>query len=73
VKESTKDKLVYHSALMIEWSHGKYCSIIELAYLNGSAGWGGRSNWHEDAFTADPGPKLLQCLPNVLIAPWYTR
>jgi hypothetical protein len=59
-KESTKDKLTYHGAIMIEWSHGKYCSILELAYHNGVAGWGGRCNWHEDSLSTDPGPNLLQ-------------
>ncbi|GMI20106.1 hypothetical protein TrRE_jg5448 [Triparma retinervis] len=71
-KESTKDKLTYHGAIMIEWNHGKYCSVLELAYHNGVGGWGGRCNWHEDSLNTDPGPKLLQCLPVYMIAPYKT-
>ena len=30
--ESTRDKLTYHSAVLLEWSHGKCCTIVELAW-----------------------------------------
>jgi len=38
-KESPKDKLTYHSLVLLEWDHGQYCSVVEAAYLNGLAGW----------------------------------
>ena len=40
--------MVYHSAILLEWIHGKYCTIFELAFFHGVGGYGGRSNWHED-------------------------
>ena len=27
--ESIKDKLTYHSIVLLEWDHGKYCSVVE--------------------------------------------
>ena len=49
-KEGVKDRIVYHSAILVEWSHGKHCTVFELAFLNGVGGWGGRSNWQEDRY-----------------------
>ena len=38
-KENAKDKLTYHSLVLLEWTHQQYCTVIEAAYLNGLAGW----------------------------------
>ena len=38
-KENPKDKLTYHTLVLLEWEHKKYCTVIEAAYLNGLAGW----------------------------------
>ena len=46
--ESIKDKLTYHSIVLLEWDHGKYCSVVELAWRQGLGGYKGRSNWIED-------------------------
>jgi hypothetical protein len=40
-KESPKDKLTYHSIVLLEWDHGKYCTVLEGAYLNGIGGYKG--------------------------------
>jgi hypothetical protein len=40
-KESPKDKLTYHSIVLLEWEHGTYCTVVEGAYLNGIGGYKG--------------------------------
>jgi hypothetical protein len=40
-KESAKDKLTYHSIVLLEWEHGRYCTVVEGAYLNGLGGYKG--------------------------------
>ena len=30
-KETRKDKLTYHSAILLEWDHAKYTTVVELA------------------------------------------
>ncbi|GMH80941.1 hypothetical protein TL16_g08759 [Triparma laevis f. inornata] len=35
-KEGVKDRVVYHSAILLEWSHAKHCTVFELAFLNGN-------------------------------------
>lgn len=39
LRESPKDKLTYHTIVLLEWDHGRYCTAIEAAYLNGMAGF----------------------------------
>ena len=34
-RESAKDRLTYHSVCLLEWDHGNYCTVVEMAYLNG--------------------------------------
>jgi hypothetical protein len=36
--ETNKQKLTYHGAILLEWSHGMYCTVVELATLNGVGG-----------------------------------
>jgi len=55
-KESAKDQLTYHALLLLEWDHGLYSSVIELAWWNGLGGYGGKSNWVSDL----PHPMLYQ-------------
>ena len=33
--ETNKDLLTYHSACLLEWDHGQFCTLVELATLNG--------------------------------------
>ena len=67
-KESAKEKLTYHAAVLLEWSHGEHCTVIELATLNGVGGRHGRSNWCEDKLAERPA--LYQAMPACMIAPW---
>ena len=46
--ETQKQKLTYHGAILLEWNHGKYCTVVELATLNGVGGRSGKANWHHD-------------------------
>ena len=46
-RESTKDKVVYHCCVLVEWDHGEYTTMFELAWVNGVTGNAGKSNWQE--------------------------
>ena len=35
-KKELKDPIEYHTGVLIEWDHGKHCTVVELAYLYGS-------------------------------------
>lgn len=41
-RETKKDKVTYHAAVLIEWDHKRHCTLIELATLNGVGGRYGR-------------------------------
>lgn len=66
--ETTKDKITWHTMMLMEWSHGKYCTVMELATFNGVGGRFGKANWFEDK--RDARPILYQKMPAMLIAPW---
>lgn len=68
-KESARDRITYHSVCVLEWDHGKYCSVLELAYLNGIGGYQGKSNFYDDRDAKVPN-KLFQAYPPELIQPW---
>jgi len=69
-KESAKDRVRYHSVVLLEWDHGKYCTVVEGAYLNGIGGYQGRSNWYEDR---DEQPNsLYKAFPPEMVSPWLT-
>jgi hypothetical protein len=36
LRESPRDRFVYHSVVLLEWEHGQYCTVVESAYLNGT-------------------------------------
>jgi len=69
-KESAKDKLTYHSVVLLEWDHGKFCTLVEGAYLNGIGGYKGKSNWYDDR--DEPVTALYKALPNEMIQPWLS-
>ena len=46
--ESAKDSLTYHAALLLEWSHRRHGTLLELAWWNGASGYAGKSNWFRD-------------------------
>lgn len=68
--ESPKDKLTWHSVVLLEWEHGQFCTIVEGAYLNGIGGYKGRSNWYHDK--DEPVTNLYRSMPPELISPWLT-
>jgi len=66
--ETQKELMTYHSALLLEWDHGKYCTLIELATLNGVGGRKGKSNWYDDKFAERS--ELYQAFPMHMVLPW---
>ena len=46
--ENPKERFTYHSAILLEWDHKKYVTVVELALLNGLSGYSGKSNWYDD-------------------------
>ena len=70
-KESNKDRLTYHSAVLLEWDHGEHCTVVELATLNGSGGRRGKSNWIHDGVPAVSNPTpLYRAMPPRMVVPW---
>ena len=70
-RESPRDKLTYHSIVLLEWNHGHYCTVVEGAYLNGIAGYRGRSNWYHDKDDI-LSSRLYQSFPPEMVGPWLT-
>lgn len=68
--ETTRDKMTYHALLVVEWSHGKFLTLLELAFLNGLGGYGGKANWVEDKLS--PTPVLYSLMGPGMIQPWST-
>lgn len=66
--ESARDKLTYHTAVLLEWDHGQYTTVIEFAWHNGLGGYGGKSNWIDDRDSKKP--LLYKCTPGELKGPW---
>lgn len=71
VHENPKDKLTYHSVVLLEWDHGKYCTVVEAAYLNGLGGYRGKSNFYHDLNY--PVTQLYKSFPPELVCPWLTN
>ena len=66
--ESQKQKLTYHSIILLEWSHRQYCTVVEIGYLNGLGGYKCKSNWYADKDA--PESSLYAAYPPELIMPW---
>lgn len=66
--ELPTDRITYHSVVLLEWEHRKYCTVVELAYLNGMGGYKGKSNWLEDK--DDAINSLYRAMPPEMILPW---
>lgn len=66
--ETNKDLLTYHSACLLEWDHGEFCTLVELATLNGVGGRKGKSNWMHDKL--EERPRLYQTFPVGMVMPW---
>jgi hypothetical protein len=69
LRETTKDRLTYHAALLIEWAHGEHCSVVELAWLNGLGGYGGRCNFVADRDAERPA--IYDAMPAEMKQPVY--
>jgi len=67
-RESTVDRITYHSIVLLEWEHGKYSTVVETAYLNGMGGFKGKSNWIDDR-DEEPSGLYKAMLPE-MIMPW---
>jgi len=70
-REQVRDKLTYHTVILLEWDHERYVTIVELALLYGLGGYAGKSNWYEDKL--DPLPKLYEAFDPCMIVPWQTQ
>jgi len=71
-QEYFKDKLTWHTAVLLEWDHQQFVTVVELAWLNGIGGYGGMSNWYDDKDNKS-GTGLFKALPQSLIAPWNSK
>jgi len=70
MSEGLKDRLTYHAAILLEWDHGRHCSVIELAWLGGLGGYGGKSNFVADRDS--PRPELYHSFPADMKMPWVS-
>mmetsp|Transcript_26783 Transcript_26783/g.77370 ORF Transcript_26783/g.77370 Transcript_26783/m.77370 type:complete len:466 (-) Transcript_26783:101-1498(-) len=66
--ESFRDSLTWHAGILVEWSHGKFTTLIEVAWQNGVGGYGGKSNWIPDKM--DPNPALYRVTPDSMKRPF---
>mmetsp|Transcript_49477 Transcript_49477/g.152660 ORF Transcript_49477/g.152660 Transcript_49477/m.152660 type:complete len:375 (-) Transcript_49477:47-1171(-) len=41
-KEDKRKRITYHAAILLEWDHGQYCTVVELGPLNGISARFGR-------------------------------
>mmetsp|Transcript_17316 Transcript_17316/g.40637 ORF Transcript_17316/g.40637 Transcript_17316/m.40637 type:complete len:540 (-) Transcript_17316:273-1892(-) len=67
-REDRRERITYHTAVLVEWDHGLYCSVVELGPLNGISARYGRSDWYPDKHEATTG--LSQVMPDCLVMPW---
>lgn len=65
---SIKDRLTWHTAVLVEWEHGRHTTVIEVGYLNGLGGYGGRSNWVPDKHSECPG--IFAAMAPGMKVPW---
>lgn len=70
--ESIKDTLTWHEAIIIEWSHGQFVTVVELGFRNGVGGYAGRVSWYEDFRSADRTQVFAE-MPECVKAPWDTK
>lgn len=67
-RETPRDLLTYHTVCLLEWDHQEYCTVVELAFLNGMGGYKGKSNWYHDRDAEST--QLYEALPPEMICPW---
>lgn len=69
--ETSKDLLVYHGLVLMEWDHGQFTTVMELATLNGMGGRFGKTNWCHDRL--EKRPLLYKRLPACMVLPWKSE
>ncbi|CAE8613899.1 unnamed protein product [Polarella glacialis] len=69
--ESVRDRQTWHTGVLIEWSHGEYTTLIELAWLNGISGYAGKSNWVPDKL--ESVTELYQGMSPSMVLPWKAK
>eukprot|EP00929_Paragymnodinium_shiwhaense_P007718 TRINITY_DN111630_c0_g1_i1.p1 TRINITY_DN111630_c0_g1~~TRINITY_DN111630_c0_g1_i1.p1 ORF type:complete len:532 (-),score=69.70 TRINITY_DN111630_c0_g1_i1:71-1666(-) len=62
--ETLEQRNFWHTGLMVEWSHGKFSTIIELGWRS-AVGACGICLWCEDK-----GKRLSQAVPSAMQVPW---
>lgn len=70
-KETARDRITFHALTVVEWSHSQFVTLLELAWLNGLGGYGGKSNWVEDKL--DPNCSLWVAMNKMgpgMVQPW---
>mmetsp|Transcript_13110 Transcript_13110/g.37376 ORF Transcript_13110/g.37376 Transcript_13110/m.37376 type:complete len:572 (-) Transcript_13110:25-1740(-) len=67
--ETQRERLTYHTLILLEWNHSKYCTVVEIGYLNGLSGYKGKSNWYSDK-DAPQASRLYAAFPPEMILPW---
>jgi len=68
-KEKAKDFLTYHSFVLMEWDHEQFCTIAEIAWLNGVSGNNGKAAYYHDR-DVKPFSQLYAALPPEMVSPW---
>lgn len=69
-KETLQDRQTYHAGVLVVWDHGRFSTVVELAFLYGCSGYSGRSNWCEDKL--ETMTELFEAMPDELKCPWDT-
>ncbi|CAE7769394.1 unnamed protein product [Symbiodinium necroappetens] len=66
--ETLRDLQTWHVAVALEWSHGQFSTLVELAWLNGIGGYGGKSNWVADKL--EPVPEIYEAMASSMRGSW---
>jgi len=66
--ETRADLATYHSAVLLEWDHGRYTTVVELGPMGGIAARRGRSDWYDDKL--DDCTALSRTMPACMVMPW---
>ena len=61
----------WHCAVVLEWEGRDGLTLVELAWLGGLGGYGGKSNWYADKDAKRTA--LFSALPGELKLPWRSN
>jgi len=68
VKYSLIDKMIYHEGVLIEWDHGRFCTVVELGFCRGITGYNGKSHWVDDKNAKRS--MLMDAVPDCMKGPY---